>query len=81
MSSFGYLTDMAIDRVPYNNKLFIENFDVLLEASLALKDTMICGTLLLYRDYKDTDDFRNSINFPEETLKKLSKITKELNCN
>lgn len=81
MSSFGYVTDMAIDRVPYNNKLFIENFDVLLEASLALKDTMVCGILLLYRDYKNTDDFRNSINLPEETLKKLSKITKELNCN
>jgi len=81
MSSFGYVTDMAIDLVPYNNKLFIENFDVLLEASLALKDKMVCSTLILYRDYKDTDDFMKSINFPEETLKKLSKITKELNCN
>lgn len=89
MSSFGYVSDaqrfydMKKEFIPFNYELFITNLDVLIQSIVILKDKSLCSVLLAYgyNEYREINEFRSSIKYPEETLKNLTQALKELNCN
>ena len=80
MNSFLYITDVENDRLPYNKELFFLNFEIFLDSFLILKDKKTCGVVTMYNKYRDTNDFRKNLQFPERLLKKLSKADRKI-CN